>query len=67
MRITFAAGQSFVQLAFISFALFPKLISTQQASDARVYASTVIQSKQIYIISGSDVRINRQKSPTSKF
>jgi hypothetical protein len=58
MRITtFTAGQSFVQLALVSLALLPKLILTQQASDARVYASTVILSKKIYVISGSNVRM----------
>jgi hypothetical protein len=67
MRIAFATGQSFVQLALVSLALLPKFISTQQASDVRSYASTVIQSKVVYVISGSNVRIRTDTTTQFEF
>lgn len=51
----FNNGLSLVHLATISLSLLPNLISAQQASDPRSYASAIIDSNYIYVIGGSTV------------
>lgn len=51
----FNNGLSLVHLATISLSLLPNLITAQQASDPRSYASAIIDSNYIYVIGGSTV------------